>query len=128
MTAGGDLPDLMFISIVPALPNVPAFLKQSCASLTQYLSGDAIKAFPNLANIPSAPWRVVVQNGGISRVLRPCILRSAIGSWLCGVPAPIRVWGRARLDKSHGGGSRRRRVWGGRRRALDTASRRRGIL
>jgi putative aldouronate transport system substrate-binding protein len=71
ITAGGDLPDLMFISIVPTLPNVPAFLKQSCADLTPYLSGDAVKNLPNLANIPATPWKVVVQNGAISGVPLP---------------------------------------------------------
>ena len=71
VTAGNDLPDLMFISIVPTLPNVPAFLKQSCADLTPYLSGDAIKNYPNLANIAATPWKVTVQNGGIYGVPLP---------------------------------------------------------
>src|SRR5260370_15210197 len=71
ITAGGDLPDLMFISIVPTLPNVPAFLKKSCADLTPYLSGDEVKNYPNLAGIPATPWKVVVQNGAISGVPLP---------------------------------------------------------
>jgi putative aldouronate transport system substrate-binding protein len=71
VTAGSDLPDLMFISIVPALPNVPAFLKQSCADLTPYLSGDAVKNYPNLANIASNPWKVVIQNGALYGVPLP---------------------------------------------------------
>ena len=71
VTAGNDLPDLMFISIVPTLPNVPAFLKQSCADLTPYLAGDTVKNYPNLANIPGTPWKVTVQNGGIFGVPLP---------------------------------------------------------
>jgi putative aldouronate transport system substrate-binding protein len=71
ITAGNDLPDLMFITIAPVLPNVPVFLRQSCADLTPYLSGDAVKNYPNLANIPSIPWKVAVQNNAIYGVPLP---------------------------------------------------------
>ena len=63
VTASGDLPDLMYVSIVPVLPNVAAFANSSCADLSSYLGGDAVKAYPNLANLPSASWNVCMING-----------------------------------------------------------------
>lgn len=58
VTAGGDLPDMMYISIVPILPNVPAFVRATCTNLTDYLAGDAVKAYPNLANYDQNSWKV----------------------------------------------------------------------
>src|SRR5207253_10734373 len=31
VTAGGDLPDVMYVTPVPILPNIPAFAKATCA-------------------------------------------------------------------------------------------------
>ena len=36
--------------------NLPGFLAAACADLTPYLSGDAVKDFPNLANLPAYVW------------------------------------------------------------------------
>jgi putative aldouronate transport system substrate-binding protein len=58
LMAGGDLPDV--INLFPGLsaaPSIPQFLDARCADLTPYLSGDAIKDYPNLANIPTAVWK-----------------------------------------------------------------------
>jgi putative aldouronate transport system substrate-binding protein len=63
VTAGGDLPDLMYVSVVPVLPNVAAFVNASCAELSSYLGGDAVKDYPNLANLPSAAWNVCMIDG-----------------------------------------------------------------
>ncbi len=63
ITASGDLPDLMYISIVPVLPNVAAFVRSACADLSPYLGGDKIKDYPNLANLPSASWNVCMIDG-----------------------------------------------------------------
>jgi putative aldouronate transport system substrate-binding protein len=65
VTAGGDLPDVMYVTPVPILPNIPAFAKSACAELTPYLSGDAIKDYPNLANYPTAAWKVGLQNNAM---------------------------------------------------------------
>jgi putative aldouronate transport system substrate-binding protein len=56
VTASGDLPDLMYISIVPVLPNVAAFVNSACVDLSEYLGGDAVKDYPGLANLPTACW------------------------------------------------------------------------
>jgi putative aldouronate transport system substrate-binding protein len=58
MVAGNDIPDVIFLGPVSgaSLGNVPAFLAAKCADLTPYLAGDAIKDFPNLANLPPYLW------------------------------------------------------------------------
>jgi putative aldouronate transport system substrate-binding protein len=58
MIAGGDLPDIMnLFRGLNGAPNTPQFLEQAAADLTPYLSGDAIKAYPNLAAIPTFAWQ-----------------------------------------------------------------------
>jgi putative aldouronate transport system substrate-binding protein len=58
MMAGDTLPDLMsFSQGWNASPNLPQFVEAKCADLTPYLSGDAVKAYPNLAAIPTAAWK-----------------------------------------------------------------------
>jgi putative aldouronate transport system substrate-binding protein len=62
--AGNDLPDIIgfFGDLRPVsttLANVPGgyqFLQAKAADLTPYLAGDAIKAYPNLAAIPTYAW------------------------------------------------------------------------
>jgi putative aldouronate transport system substrate-binding protein len=76
VTAGGDLPDVMYVTPVPILPNIPAFAKAACADLTPYLSGDAVKDYPNLANYPTASWRIAIKNNGIAGIP---IVRSLTG-------------------------------------------------
>ena len=61
--AGGDLPDLMYVSPVPQIPNIAAFMSAACVDLTEYLAGDAVKAYPALANIPTDSWRSAVIGG-----------------------------------------------------------------
>jgi putative aldouronate transport system substrate-binding protein len=57
--AGGDLPDILFLGPVSggSVANLPDFLEAKCADLTPYLGGDAVKAYPNLANYPAYAWR-----------------------------------------------------------------------
>ena len=49
----------------PNIENLAEFLKAKCADLTPYLSGDAIKDYPNLANIPTSAWRVPIYGNAI---------------------------------------------------------------
>ncbi|MDE3078345.1 MAG: hypothetical protein KGJ86_23215, partial [Chloroflexota bacterium] len=69
--AGGDLPDILYIAPGTVVPAFPDFLKAKCADLTPYLSGDAAKEYPNLANFPTLAWRNVVFNNAISAVPAP---------------------------------------------------------
>ncbi|CAM3877782.1 extracellular solute-binding protein [Kibdelosporangium persicum] len=71
LVAGDDLPDL----IVPALytpnglpagvANLPAWMASKCQDLTPFLSGDAVKEYPFLANLPTSAWKDCRYNGGI---------------------------------------------------------------
>jgi putative aldouronate transport system substrate-binding protein len=61
--AGGDLPDVLHIRFVNGVLNVPHltdFLAAKCVDLTSYLSGDAVKEYPNLANLPTFAWKTAV--------------------------------------------------------------------
>jgi len=64
------LPDIVYIAPNTVIPQLPTFLKAKMADLTPYLSGDAIKEYPNLANVPSIAWRQVVFNNAIYGI--PC--------------------------------------------------------
>ncbi len=68
LVAGGELPDILYIATNSAIPQLPAFFKSQCADLTPYLSGDAIKDYPNLANIPPIAWKQVIYNKAITGV------------------------------------------------------------
>jgi putative aldouronate transport system substrate-binding protein len=63
--AGNDLPDMLFLTYNAQVQQLADFLKLKCADLTQYLSGDAIKDYPNLAGLPPASWKGSIFNGGI---------------------------------------------------------------
>jgi putative aldouronate transport system substrate-binding protein len=53
--AGGQLPDLLSLGSGngSAVANLPDFLNAMCMDLTPFLSGDAVKEYPNLANLPA---------------------------------------------------------------------------
>jgi putative aldouronate transport system substrate-binding protein len=78
MIAGGgnDLADLLSLGMgITSINNLPQFVEATCADLTQYLSGDAIKAYPYLAAIPTLAWKWCVYNG---KILAIPIARQAI--------------------------------------------------
>lgn len=71
LIAGGDLPDIIEPALstpngMPAgIANLPAWLASQCQDLTPFLSGDAVKAYPFLANLPTDAWKQCRFNGGI---------------------------------------------------------------
>jgi putative aldouronate transport system substrate-binding protein len=69
--AGGDLPDTLYNPPQKYIPNLPAFLQTQCADLTPFLAGDAVKDYPNLANIPTPCWAETVLSGSIYGVPVP---------------------------------------------------------
>jgi putative aldouronate transport system substrate-binding protein len=71
LIAGGELPDILYIAPNSVIPQFPTFLKAKCADLTPYLSGDAVKDYPNLANFPSLAWKQVIYNNAIYGVPVP---------------------------------------------------------
>jgi putative aldouronate transport system substrate-binding protein len=69
LMAGDALSDVLhFTQGWNAAPNLPQFAEAKCEDLTPYLSGDAIKAYPNLAAIPTYAWRNCVYNGKLYTV------------------------------------------------------------
>jgi putative aldouronate transport system substrate-binding protein len=80
LIAGDDLPDIIHMNSGWAgAPNLPQFAEVKCADLTPYLSGDAIKDYPNLAALPGAAWRHTVYKG---KILAIPIHRPAVTSLL----------------------------------------------
>jgi putative aldouronate transport system substrate-binding protein len=69
--AGGDLPDTLYNSPMKYIPSLPSFLQAQCADLTPFIGGDAVKDYPNLANIPTPCWAETVFNGAIYAVPVP---------------------------------------------------------
>lgn len=63
--AGDELPDILYMATNAVVPQLPTFLQTKMADLTPYLSGDAVKEYPNLANIPSIAWSGAVFNNAI---------------------------------------------------------------
>lgn len=73
--AGNDLPDLLQMQVVA---NFPQLLDKQFTPLDEYLSGDAIKDYPNLANVPPTAWKWTVYNGHIYGIPIP---RGRIGNY-----------------------------------------------
>jgi len=69
LIAGGDMPDIMNFPL--PTPNQPQMMEKVFADLGPYLSGDAAKEFPYLANIPEVSWPVGIANGSIYAVPQP---------------------------------------------------------
>lgn len=57
VSAGGDLPELIQLPVWANLPRLAAFLESQCVDLSDKLSGDNVKEFPNLAALPTLSWR-----------------------------------------------------------------------
>jgi len=69
--AGNKLPDWIDIPTWMMSPlNMPSAVPAKFADLTEYLSGDNIKKYPNLAAIPPAGWKTAVWNDRIMGI--PC--------------------------------------------------------
>jgi putative aldouronate transport system substrate-binding protein len=61
--ASDDLPDVALVA--GAAPHRPELLAAKFQDLTEFLSGDAVKKYPFLANLPTDSWRATLYNGGI---------------------------------------------------------------
>ena len=71
LMAGGDLPDVITTPYGVQVPHLPDFMRSACADLTPFVSGDAIKQYPNLANFATDSWRTVVFDNKIYGVPVP---------------------------------------------------------
>jgi putative aldouronate transport system substrate-binding protein len=68
IVASGDIPDLVWFPPNQGLQHVPELLDAKFHDLTPHLSGDAVKKYPNLANLPTSAWKTAVINGKIRGV------------------------------------------------------------
>jgi putative aldouronate transport system substrate-binding protein len=80
MMAGNDLPDLINFGGGHTLPNEAAFVSAKCTDLSSYLTGDAIKDYPNLANLPTYVWQNMGRISG--KLYGVPVQRSAPGNCL----------------------------------------------
>ncbi|MFI1098574.1 extracellular solute-binding protein [Streptomyces sp. NPDC020917] len=80
MMAGDDLPDVINLGGGHTLPREAEFVAAKCADLSPYVSGDAIKAYPNLANLPTYAWQDMGRVGG--KIYGVPVQRSAPGNCL----------------------------------------------
>lgn len=92
--AGGDLPDVMFIDAFAYPPRFDEFVTSQCQDLTEFLSGDAIKDYPNLANLPTYAWQALGRfDGGLFGIPVPrALVSNALminRTLLDGVGAPV---------------------------------------
>jgi putative aldouronate transport system substrate-binding protein len=57
LTAGDDLPDIISIGGGHRLPREQDFVSTKCADLSDFIGGDKVKDYPNLANLPPYTWQ-----------------------------------------------------------------------
>ncbi len=78
MLASADMPDMLTLDVLGRLiPNELEFMNRQCADLTPFVSGDAVKAYPNLANFTPAAWKYCVRGGKIFALPR---LTNSVGA------------------------------------------------
>jgi putative aldouronate transport system substrate-binding protein len=79
LQAGNDLPDMMLAGF-GNVPQQANFVQAKCQDLSEYLSGDNIKKYPNLANIPRYAWQGMGRIGG--RIYGVPVIRPRSGNIL----------------------------------------------
>jgi putative aldouronate transport system substrate-binding protein len=71
LIAGNELPDIIGTLVRQDIPLTPELLAAKAADLTPYVSGDAIKEYPNLAALPGRSWKSMVFDNKIYGVPVP---------------------------------------------------------
>lgn len=64
LTASDDMPDIVMFGVGEVIPREHEFIQANCADLSDLISGDNIKDYPGLANIPTYAWEGVGRIGG----------------------------------------------------------------
>jgi putative aldouronate transport system substrate-binding protein len=65
MVAGDDLPEVVSVPLFTNVSRLPQLAEAQFTDLSEYLSGDAVKKYPNLAGIQKAGWLNGYLNGRI---------------------------------------------------------------
>ncbi|WP_104088637.1 extracellular solute-binding protein [Arthrobacter sp. GMC3] len=63
MVAGNDLPDVVSVPVNMTVNRLPELAKTQFTDLSDFISGDAVKKYPNLAGIPPYAWKNGLLNG-----------------------------------------------------------------
>lgn len=63
MVAGGDLPDVVSVPVNMTVNRLPELAQTQFTDLSEYISGDAVKKYSNLAGIPPYAWKNGLLNG-----------------------------------------------------------------
>jgi putative aldouronate transport system substrate-binding protein len=63
MASGDDVPDIIMFSNLQ-LPRSHEFIQTRCADISEFVGGDAVREYPNLANIPTYAWQGMGRIGG----------------------------------------------------------------
>jgi putative aldouronate transport system substrate-binding protein len=71
LVAGNELPDVIATLVRQDIPLTPELFAAKAADLTPYVSGDAIKEYPNLAALPTRSWKSMVFDNKIYGVPVP---------------------------------------------------------
>lgn len=66
--AGGDIPDFVQLPVIPRLPDI---LARQFQDLSDFLAGDKILEYPNLAATPGEAWKGCVFNGAVYTIPSP---------------------------------------------------------
>jgi putative aldouronate transport system substrate-binding protein len=94
LIASGDIPDILLISPLSAPDQYKAVQQGAFTDLTPYLTGDALKAYPNLAQYPASAWKNAAIRGklyGVPRLnlaIGPALLYRQDWAEKLGTPAP----------------------------------------
>ncbi|TDD54082.1 hypothetical protein E1286_06125 [Nonomuraea terrae] len=70
LVAGDDLPEFVSVPIFQNISRLPQLAEAQFTDLSEFLSGDAVKKYPNLAGIQEAGWLNGYLNGRIYGVPR----------------------------------------------------------
>ncbi len=79
--AGGDIPDLTFLYFEQVPDQYKVIQQGAYADLTEYLSGDGLKQFPNLALFPDYLWKNARTNGKLYGAPRALLQVGAQAHW-----------------------------------------------
>lgn len=71
IVASGDVPDLTFLQLEYAPDQNRLMLQGVYTDLTPFLTGDALKDYPNLARFPASLWKNITRKGRIYAVPSP---------------------------------------------------------
>lgn len=74
--AGNDIPDMVCFGLGSPVPETAALLEARFTNLSEYLAGDLILEYPNLANIPAPSWEAILINGAVWGIPLP---RTVVG-------------------------------------------------